>query len=164
MTPTYRPGDYDHEFCLKPPLLLWLAVLYLSRGFTLPVLVGMAHMAGVDPDVLSRLREFWNPGSLIPSSIAAPVLYSFFRRVPTAAAGVRWVWANGRTFLAVAAAIDMVVPFVVASWNRTLGEMPPGSWAASAIDVYFLAYVLGPRRVLDTFDSFPPSPPPKESP
>ncbi len=32
---TYDPGSYDANFCLKPPLLLWLAMLYFARALVL---------------------------------------------------------------------------------------------------------------------------------
>lgn len=37
MPRTYSPASYDDNWCLKPPLLLWVALIYLSRAISLPV-------------------------------------------------------------------------------------------------------------------------------
>jgi hypothetical protein len=157
MPHSYAPSNYDDEFCLKPPLILWLAVLYLSRAIMFPVAVSIAHIAGVNADVLTLLRGFWSVGILVPSLIALPVLYSLLGRVPTASDTVCWFWRHGRTFLAVAASIDAVVPFIAQFRSQDLGDASPLWLAASAIDAYFLLYVLGARRIRDTFASFPPA-------
>ena len=43
---SYSPSNYDDEMCLKPPLLLWLAVLFLCRAIMLPVVIGIGHKIG----------------------------------------------------------------------------------------------------------------------
>jgi Protein of unknown function (DUF2919) len=157
MPHSYAPSNYDEDFCLKPPLLLWLVVAYLSRAVLLPVAVGIAHVAGVNAAVATVLRGLWSVEQLLPSLIVLPVLYSLLRRVSTAPDAVRWVWHRGRYFLAVAAVVDAVLPFLAQGRSEDVGDALPLWAAAAAIDVYCLLYVLAAKRVRDTFASFPPA-------
>ncbi len=155
MSQDYAPSNYDDDFCLKPPLLLWFAVLYLSRAFVLPISVGIAHIAKVNGDVATVLRGLWNVDLVIPALLALPVLYAFIRRTATASGSVRWLWAHGRMLLAFSAIVDLVLPVVALLRHPDLGDGLPLSLAGSVVDVYFLLYILGARRVRDTFASFP---------
>src|SRR5580658_8110002 len=105
----YPASYYDDQMCLKPPLLLWVAVLYLTRAITLPVAMAIGHFAGVDSRAISSFHAFWSIDSLLPSLVAGLVLYALCRRVPTASRVVRWIWARGRVLLAVAAVLDMAL-------------------------------------------------------
>src|SRR5277367_4682461 len=107
---TYALSHYDDYMCLKPPLLLWIAVFFLSKAITMPLAAGMGHVAGVSDDALSAMRGLWSAdGALFPSAIAAVLLYAFFRRLPSASRQVRWIWAHGVALLAASAAIDLVL-------------------------------------------------------
>src|SRR5208282_5738927 len=98
---TYPSSYYDDQLCLKPPVLLWVAVLYLSRAITLPIAMAIGHFAGVDSQAIELFRAFWSLDALIPSLIAAGFLYVLIRRTPAAPTPVRWAWAHGRIILAV---------------------------------------------------------------
>jgi hypothetical protein len=152
----YAPSNYDDDMCLKPPLLLWLAGLYLSRAIMLPIAIGIGHIAGVDAAAMTLLRGLWSEDQLLPALIAMPVLYAFCRRVPTASKQVRWIWARGRIFLIAAAALDAVLPFVAPLWHHAINDQFPVFLFMAGMDLYFLLYVLAARRVRDTFADFPP--------
>jgi hypothetical protein len=152
---SYHASSYDHYACLKPPLLLWVAVLYLSRGLTLPAAMALGHLSGVDPRAIEAFRGLWSPQSLAPSLIAAVILYVLCRRVPTAPRWVRWVWSRGRAFLAGAAVLDIAL---LARELIRPGEIDDASLLSSCaalVDVYLLLYILAARRVRDTFREFP---------
>jgi hypothetical protein len=142
--------------CLKPPLLLWLAVLFLSRAIMLPITIGIGHVAGVNADAMTLLRGLWSEDELLPALVAIPVLYTFCRRVPTASWPVRWIWAHGRVFLSLSAGLDIALPFVAQLWHREVNDQLMLSLFASGMDVYFLVYILAARRARDTFLDFPP--------
>jgi hypothetical protein len=72
----YPASHYDDHLCLKPPLLLWVAALYLSRAVTLPIAMAIAHFAGVDQKAITLTRALWSVDGLVPSLIAAAVLYA----------------------------------------------------------------------------------------
>jgi hypothetical protein len=72
----YPASHYDDQMCLKPPLLLWVAVLYLSRAVTLPVAMAIGHFAGVDASAITMFRGIWSVDDVIPSMIAALMLYT----------------------------------------------------------------------------------------
>src|ERR1700687_5274283 len=93
---SYASSYYDDHLCLKPPLLLWAAVLYLSRSITLPIAMALGHFAGVDSSAITAFRGLWSLDGLIPSAIAAVMLYALCRRVPSASRPVRWIWAHGQ--------------------------------------------------------------------
>lgn len=152
----YHSSAFDDHFCLRPPALLWIATLYLSRAILLPIAMGLGHYAGVNEDAMRLLRVFWGAETLIPSLIALPVLYTLCRRQPSASRAVRWIWERGRLFLAASALVDVVlnlhavVPFTALDDNAVL------SIFGVLVDLYFAAYVLAARRVRDTFRDFPP--------
>jgi hypothetical protein len=152
----YSSSNYDDHFCLKPPLLLWVAVLYLSRAITLPVVVGIGSFAGVNKDAISLLRSFWTADALLPSLSAAAILYTLCRRVPTASRQVRWIWARGHLFLAASAGMDLIVSLIAPIRLREINDQVLLSLLAAAMDLYFLLYILAARRVRDTFAEFPP--------
>jgi hypothetical protein len=151
----YHSSSFDDEFCLKPPALLWIVVLYLSRAILLPLAVGIGHYAGMSKETMPLLRVFWREDTLLPAILAGPVLYALCRRQPSASRAVRWIWRNGRALLAAAAAADIVlnaqdlIPF------SALDERTALPLAGAMIDAFFLTYVLVARRVRDAFCDFP---------
>ena len=152
---SYPPSSFDDELCLRPPLLIWVVVLYLSRAILMPVAMGLGHYAGVNQDAIHLLRDFWRMDTLLPALLALPVLYALCRRSPAASRAVRWVWGHGRVLLATALVVDIglnmreLIPFV------GIGDQSPLPAASAVAGVYFLIYVLAARRVRDTFSDFP---------
>ena len=153
---SYAPSNYDDDMCLKPPLLLWLAVLFLSRAIMLPIAIGIGHIAGVEAQAMTLLRGFWSEDQLLPALFAIPVFYALCRRMPTAPNHVRWIWARSRLFLVIATALDIVLPFIAPLWHRDINDQLLMSLLSAGMDAYFLLYVLAARRVRDTFADFPP--------
>ncbi len=152
---TYPLSYFDEQMCLKPPLLLWVAVLFLSRALTLPVAMAIVHFAGADPAAIAAVRGLWNPLALLPSLIAAPVLYALCRRVPSAHSAVRSVWERGRILLSIAAALDVVLIAIAQLHQGYFNDQTVLSLCAAVVDLYFLVYIAAARRVRDTFAEFP---------
>ena len=153
----YALTSYDDYMCLKPPVLLWVAVLFLSRAITLPFAMGIGQVAGVSADALSAMRGLWSGDlALVPSLIAVVLLYAFFRRVPSASRQVRWIWAHGVAFVAVSAGADLVLSMNSVIRSTEIGDQLLFSSLNAAADGYFLLYVFVARRVRDTFSEFPP--------
>jgi len=157
---TYPPSHYDDQMCLKPPLLLWVAVFYLSRAITLPVAMALGHFAGVDEKAITLFRGVWSANGLIPSSIAAVMLYALMRRVPTASRTVRWIWAHGRMVLSVSAVLDIALLLVALIRQGEINDQSIWSLIAAVGDLYFLIYIVAARRVRHAFLEFPPPPDP----
>src|ERR1700741_75440 len=103
MSRTYSASSYDDNFCLKPPGLLWLAVLYLSRALLLLVIYVVSSVSRVSPEALATLRGTVSIYAFVPSLVAIPVLVALLHRAPSAVKPVRWIWAHGRTILTLAA-------------------------------------------------------------
>jgi hypothetical protein len=152
---SYPASYYDDQMCLKPPLLLWVAVLYLSRAITLPVAMAIGHFAGVDSQAITVFRALWSLDALIPSAIAAVILFTLCRRVPSAPRLVRWIWTHGKTFLAVSAVLDIVLLSISLIRQGEINDQSLLSLFAAAVDLYFLAYILAARRVRHVFSEFP---------
>jgi hypothetical protein len=152
---SYPASYYDDQMCLKPPLLLWVAVLYLSRAITLPVAMAVGHFAGVDSRAIDSFRAFWSLDALIPSLIAAIVLYALVRRVPTASGLVRWIWARGQILLVAAAVLDIVLLAIGLIRQGEINDASLMSLFAAVVDGYFLVYILAARRVRHAFAEFP---------
>jgi hypothetical protein len=155
-TQTYSSSSYDDYLCLKPPFVLWLAILYLSKAITLPIAMAIASFSGVNPDAIKLMRSLWSAESLIPSLIAVVVLFALLRRMPSASKPVRRIWAHGRILLALSAGIDLLLSLIQFIRVGELNDQTVLSLMAAAIDVYFLVYVLAARRPRDAFGEFPP--------
>jgi drug/metabolite transporter (DMT)-like permease len=148
----YSPSSYDADLHLKPPLLLWIAVLYLSRVIVLPIVTGFSTMLGINTDALAFLPRHFSPGLLISSLSAAVVLYAMCRRRSAGSKPVRWLWAHGRVLLAITAVADCFLSLLTTSnwWNATSDQLPVPLLIAM-LDAYFFLYILAARRVRDTF-------------
>ena len=153
---SYHPSDFDADFCLKPPLLLWAAILYLARAIVLLIVVGIGNFANVNADAMTMMHGVWRPETLVPALVALPVLCALFRRVAGASRFVRWIWAHGRAFLAVAAVLDIALTLMRTIPFQDVDEAVFLGLCAAGADVYVLLYVLAARRVRDTFSDFPP--------
>ena len=151
----YPESYYDDHFCLKPPLMLWLAGIYLSRTITLPVLMGIGAFAKVNQNALAVFHQFWSLETLLPSLIACSVLIALVRRAPQASKPLRWIWAHGKNLLALSAGLDTAISFVLAIRQGGVDQQVLVWLFAAAIDAYFLLYILLARRVRDTFADFP---------
>jgi Protein of unknown function (DUF2919) len=160
---SYAASHYDDHFCLKPPLLLWVAVLYLSRAITLPIVMAIGHFAGVDSSAITAFRGLWSVSGLVPSLIAAVIIYTLCRRVPSAPRPVRWIWARGQLFLAVAAILDITLLSIALFRQGEINDQSLWSFLAATGDVYFLVYILIARRVRHAFSEFPASISPPDS-
>jgi hypothetical protein len=155
--PAYHYSNYGDDFCLKPPLMLWVAVIFLSRAVLVPEILGIFSMAGVNSDAVAYLRPHFNPLTLLPAVLAVPVLVAMLRRAPSAATVVRWLWSHGRILLAAAAGMDLALALNdLVTWREFDSSLPPPPLLVAVFDVYFLLYVLLVRRVRDTFADFPP--------
>jgi hypothetical protein len=155
MRPSYPLSYYDDHMCLKPPLLLWVAVLYLSRAITLPVAMAIGSFAGVDSRAITLFRAFWSLDALIPSLIALVVLYALCRRIPTAPKLIRWVWGHGRIILTVSAVADVALLSIGLIKQGEINDLSVLSAIAALVDLYFLVYILAARRVRHAFAEFP---------
>jgi hypothetical protein len=152
----YPASQYDDQMCLKPPMLLWVTVFFLSRAITLPIAMAIGHFAGVDEKAITLFRGFWSAEGLIPSALAVVILYTLCRRVPNASKAVRWIWARGRIFLAVSAIVDITLLLIAPIRQGEINEQSLFSIAAAAVDAYLLVYILAARRVRHAFAEFPP--------
>jgi len=153
---TYSASSYDDYLCLKPPFLLWLGILYLSKAVTLPMAMAIASFSGVNPYAITLMRGLWSAQSLVPSAIAVLVLFALLRRMPSASKPVRWIWAHGGALLAMSAGIDLALSLAQFIRVGELNDQTIVSLMSAGIDLYFLTYVLAARRVRDAFGEFPP--------
>ena len=157
MSRTYSLSSYDDHFCLKPPALLWLAAVYLSRAMVLIFASDVASVARAGAGVVAMLRSAVSVYALIPSLIAAPVLYALVSRAPSSRKLVRWIWARGRMILIVAAILDCAVSLAASGIaGGETADLNAGLLLAAVFDVYFLVYIVATRRVRDVFADFPP--------
>jgi hypothetical protein len=154
-THTYPASHYDDQMCLKPPFLLWVAILYLSRAVTLPIVMALGHFAGVDEKAITLFRGMWSADALVPSAIAAVMLYALVRRVSTASPQVRWIWAHGRIVLAVSAVLDIALLAIALIRRGEINDQTIWLLVAAGGDLYFLVYILAARRVRHVFLEFP---------
>jgi hypothetical protein len=155
----YESWSFDDHFCLKPPVVLIAAILYLCRSFLMVVFVLAGSMKGGATGDTSALLS---GGDAVPMTFgvtAVPailVLFALFRRAPAAGALIRWVWAHGRVLLAVSAVLEIAagVLFLYTA-SDTAQDSGTLRVAMLIVDVYIAVYVLISKRVRDTFSDFP---------
>jgi hypothetical protein len=146
-------SNYDQYLCLKPPALLWIALLFLSRAVSLPILVRLASLAGGSADTTEFVRGTFSAYTVPGSLLAAIVLYAFLRRSPKASNSVRWIWAHGRWLLAAAAALDFGLWFLDPLSGRSTADS--ARVLVASLDVFFVVYILAARQVREVFEQFP---------
>lgn len=151
----YDLGSYDNNFCLKPPFMLWLVMLYLARALVLPFISGISSMGGAQ-DAWSVTRGSFGAEDFVSAAVALIVLWAFFRRTPSALKWWRRLWSYGRSLLAAAALVDLAI-----SLYRFLQNADADSWQsellllACTVDVYIVVYLFRSRRIRDVFNDFP---------
>jgi hypothetical protein len=152
----YPPSTYDEHLCLKPPLMLWLCILFLSRAVTLPFLIGLSSLGGGTSNTMQFVRGLFSTNTLFPSCIALAVLCALIRRSPSGPGWARWIWARGRLILALSAVLDFALALAGSPiWDVQLIQQAAMSPLTGALDLYFLAYLLASKRTRDTFSDFP---------
>lgn len=158
MSRTYGISSYDDNFCLKPPGLLWLAALYLSRAFLLLVIYVASSVSRVSPEALATLRGTISIYAFVASLVAAPVLLALIHRAPSSPKLIRWIWAHGRAILSLAAILDCAASISTSGLiDGDAASLNLTSLLAALFDIYFLVYILATRRVRDAFADFPPA-------
>jgi hypothetical protein len=162
MNKNYDPGryssaSYDQYLCLRPPLLLWAAVLYLSRAISLPLVLGIGSLGGGTSDTMDMVHGLFGYHTVGSSFVAFPVLCAFAVRSPDAGRWVRWTFAHGRVLLAAAAAVDAVLTLtgVTLASVENADARVAASLFGTVIDGYLLGYLLLSKRVRDVFSDFP---------
>ena len=155
---SYGFAAYDRYMSLRPPLLLWIAVLYLSRAIVLPLVAQLVSCTGSTTDATSMMHDQFTPLVLVPSFFAIVVLWVLLAKSPSRGPLMRRIYARGRTLLALSALCDLVVHVVgPALWGGELPEQTLGTLLVGLFDGYFLVFVLVSRQVRDVFASFPPA-------
>ena len=155
----YDSWYYDDDFCLKPPVLLTAAMVYLCRSFLIMMLILAATTRGRT----SGGMEAFLPGGEHPMSIgltaipAMLVLYARVRRSHKAGDFVRRIWKRGRLLLGLSAALEIATgAFLLYS---SVGEARDADLLRVAflmLDVYILLYMVFSKHVRDVFSDFPP--------
>jgi len=153
----YPLATFDDHLCLRPPLLLWLSALYLSRAASLPLVLGVSSIAGGSANTTGLVHGLFGIQTVLPSCIAFLVLCTLALRSPSAGRVTRWIFSHGRVLLSLAAALDAGLALGGVSWQQVAGgdEQFSGILLGATFDVYFLVYLLFSKRVRDVFSDFP---------
>jgi hypothetical protein len=152
---SYDLGSFDSNYCLKPPLTLWLVMLYLARAILIPFLGGVSSMGGAG-DASSVTRGFFGAEDFVSAALALIVLLAYFRRTPSASRFWRRLWSFGRIMLAAAAVFDLGVSLYrflqITDTDMLRSEL---LLLACTLDAYIVVYLFRSRRVRDVFRDFP---------
>jgi hypothetical protein len=153
----YSLASYDRHFCLKPPLLLWLSALFLSRAISIPLVIGIGSLGGGTANANELVHGLFSISTLAPSCIAFPLLCALALRSPSSGQAVRWIFSHGRVLLAAAAILDGALASSGLSIERVenADEQVGAALLGVFIDVYVCLYVLISKRVRDVFADFP---------
>jgi hypothetical protein len=154
----YDFASYDDNLCLKPPVLLWLVVIYLARAAVIPFLGGVASSNG-SADAASLTRGLFSPLDFAPAVIAVILPIAYLRRVPRASGFWRRLWSYGRWILASSAAADLAISlYRMMQTGMDESWRPQWQFLGCAVDVYIILYLLRSERLRDVFADFPTPP------
>lgn len=152
----YKAWDFDDYFCLKPPVLLIVAISYLCRSFLVFAIAMLGSIKGNTENMSLLLQAGGHPGHLAITGVPALfVLIALFRRSPNGGRFARWIWKRGRIFLATSAVLEISAGLFLASQQG--GETSLLTMTFLLLDLYILLYVLISKRVKDSFSDFPPT-------
>jgi len=151
----YDLGSFDNNLCLKPPLMLWLVMLYLARAILLPFISGVSSMGGA-ADASSLTRGMFGFEDFVAATLTLIVLLTFFKRTPSASQVWRSIWRSGRIILVAAAVVDLAVSlYRFLHITDTNSLRPELVLLACTVDAYIVVYLFRSRRVRDVFNDFP---------
>lgn len=162
MTPKkkfYGFSSYNQHDVLKVNLAIWAVLVFLTRHFLALFISGVAHGKGGGGTGIPALAQLVDP-IYLPSDLPGLIMiYAAGARVPKAGAAVRWIWANGRWFIAAGA----VLFFALAGYDiwQTKRAIGVPDYVDTTIYAVMLAYVFKSQYVKDLFSEFPtrdPSP------
>jgi hypothetical protein len=160
MSKSYDPSRYlyssfDQWFCLKPPVLLWVATAFYARALVLMLIVAAGSLSGAQNNGSAVLPSLLSPGAYLAAVPAVLVLYALVRRSPESSAAVRWLFGHARVLLVSSVLIDLGTAIVTAPESFTFEEQNLPALLARAMAVYLLVYVTVSRRVRDSLSDFP---------
>jgi len=161
----YSYSSYDEYLCLKPPLMLWITCLYLSRALVLPIFSEVVSWTGSHTEGV--MRGVFGLIALPAALPACLVLVALVSRSPARGPIVRWIWANGRLLLGLAAILDLAIPgaLLLLGNNEAEQQQTLGRALSEGFDLYFLLFIACSRRLRDVFRSYPaPLPPAQPKP
>ena len=159
MSKVYPFSAYDKYMSLKLDSTLWLVIVYFLRPLILEISTIQMGRGGKSQSV-SGLKDLVYPddfGLFLGFVATIPVLllmFAYAKRKPGASAFVRTLWRNGRSLLAAAAVMNIVVIFIpfIASITHSINTF---GWVQLAVAVAIIVYLYSSRRVSDTFADFP---------
>ena len=156
----YSFDEYDKYLCLKPPVELWLIVLYLLLPFVIKPLTFLFARRGGDITILKDIQNVLYPNDLtlmlafmasIPALIFA---YAWTRRKPGASENVKKICRNGAVMLSATAIMNMIVIFVPLL-TGVLHRIHWSGWVQAGLLFVIIGYLHTSQRVKDTFSDFP---------
>ena len=154
MQKKYDITEYDEYLCLRVSPVMWIATLFLFRAY----LIALLSVVNFN-DRLVLINMFYsNHMQLSLGALAGipvfVVLYAWKNRKPGASMRARWIWRNGRSFLAASAILNIMVIFlpILTGISHSVDGVEQ---AQIALCVAVLIFLFVSKRVSDTFSDFP---------
>ena len=156
----YNPSNFNDDGTAKVPVLLWIALIYLSRHLLLVIIAGLNGLQGLKRggdkisasfDIVSQLSS--GPLFLIASIPAFAVLITLFVRLHSKSAVTRKIFTHGRWLAAGSALAD--IAFMVFQWQSDQAPLNELFLIRVLLDFYAAWYLLRSARVRTTFSHQP---------
>jgi tetratricopeptide (TPR) repeat protein len=156
---TYDLSQYDEHGCLLLNGSQKLIMLFLGRGFWLPMFASFVSSKGNKPgaESVKGSMDFILHGSkhpLLELACALPVVllvFVLFKRKPESGRLMRRLWAWGPWLLLLSAVADFTLRVVTVRWGGSLGMAP--FWLL--IDTAIGIHIFSSSRLRDVFKDFP---------
>lgn len=153
----YPASAYDDQLVLRPPLGVWVTLVFLLR----PIIVLVASVTNkVDRVGLLNLvypDRQWAVAHALAALPAIAVAVAYTRRDPKASAGVRWLWQHGRALLM--ASLTLNVVFLLYPVLTEHARFATSALIQTTVCALLAYYLFRSPRVADAFADFPTSSP-----
>ena len=146
----YSYEYFDQYLSLRPGFWLFVTMFYLSRHFSLPLLV-FAFGRGIDGHMSYVLEGSKHPFLFLFSCLPTLlVILALTRRLPKAGWFIRSIWEWGRWFLITSLVLDTsLILMLDRSFSKDLEQI------YLFLDSSVLCYLLINQRVRNVFNDFP---------
>lgn len=154
----YPASAYDDQLVLRPPIGVWLTLVFLLR----PLIVLVASVTNKADRVgllnLIYPDRQWAVAHALAALPAIAVAIAYSRRDAKASAAVRWIWGHGRALLVTSLGINVL--FLAYPVLTHPGRLATSAMIQITVCALLAYYLFRSRRVADAFADFPPPTPP----
>ena len=154
----YTPDDFDKNFCLKPPVFLFFALLYGIKDLIFIIVPSVVSFV-TKSSSLDYVENLIQPEMFVTDVLVLLVIISLVKRKDGAHNSWRMVWRYGRLILSLVFLLHFSIYIYglseLDSVHRVMKHLDLKGISFSILDIVCLAYIFFSQHVKDTFNDWP---------